>query len=180
MRQVTIYSTWYQPIYTESCMTILAVNGLRRRRRKFGRTLRETFHKVVTVPWYTAASIGYTIRWWRAMQESGSPLTLPFATGPATAFAFRARQRINSRLAFEDESQDIETEGSLHDGRTAYFISMACAAATFRFAWGPERSSPKHSTQSLPAATPQVGQGTARMSCDSRRGTNGVFFIQRG
>jgi hypothetical protein len=108
MRQVTIYATWYQPIYTESCMTILAVNGLRRTRRKFGRSLPETFNKVVTVPWYTTASIGYTRRWWRAMQESGSPLTLPFATGPTTAFAFRAYQRINSRLAFEDEWQDIE------------------------------------------------------------------------
>ncbi len=160
-------------------MSILVVNGLRRRRRKFGRTLPETFHKVVTVPWYTTASIGYTRRWWRAMQESGSPLTLPFATGPATTFAFRAHQRINSRLAFEDEWQDIETEGSLHDGRTAYFISMACAAATFRFAWGSERSSPKHSTQSLRAATPQVGQGTAKMSCDSSRDTNCVFFIQK-
>jgi hypothetical protein len=146
----------------------------------FERTLPETFHKVVTVPWYTTASIGYTRRWWRAMQESGSPLTLPFAIGPATACAFRAYQGINSRLAFEDEWQGIEPEGSLHDGRAAYFISMACAAATFRFAWCSEPSSPKHSTQSLPAATPQVGQGTARMSCDSSRGTNDVFFIQRG
>jgi hypothetical protein len=64
------------------------------------------------------------------MQESGSPLTRPFATGTETAFAFRAYRLINSRLAFEDEWQDIEPERSLHDGRTAYFISMAGAAAT--------------------------------------------------
>jgi len=57
-----------------------------------------------------------------------------------------------------------------------FYVSTASAAATFRFACGSVRRSPKQSTHSLPGATPQVGQGTARITF----GTDCVFFIQTG
>jgi hypothetical protein len=56
---------------------------------------------------------------------------------------------------------------------TICFISPTSDAATFRLACGSVRWSPNHSTQGLPAATPQVGQGTSRIAF----GTTRVFFI---
>jgi len=57
-----------------------------------------------------------------------------------------------------------------------FYVWTASDAATFRFACGSVRRSPKHSTQSWPGATPQVGQGTASI----KFGTNRVSFIQIG
>jgi hypothetical protein len=39
-------------------------------------------------------------------------------------------------------------------------FATASTAANFRFTWGTLRGAPEYSSQRIPAATPQVGQGT--------------------
>ena len=55
------------------------------------------------------------------------------------------------------------------------FVSTALAASSVRSMWGSERRPPAFKTQSLPASTPHVGQGTASNSC----GVRSVIFTDQ-
>jgi len=44
--------------------------------------------------------------------------------------------------------------------RWDYFLSRTSRAESFRATWGSKRKAPENMIQAIPAATPQVGQGT--------------------
>jgi hypothetical protein len=52
--------------------------------------------------------------------------------------------------------------------RTIFLVSIASAAESFRSTCGSLRRAPEYNKQRSPAATPQVGQGTARNSLGVR------------